>query len=492
MAMRTTVKLLVSMSILVLVLLPEVLSQAQSPTPTDPGVRPTTVGSDTAGKPFPDTAKGGVLTVDQNAFWKAGQTQFEQFLSVTGTALNPNGNPTAPGLGPRFNAESCVACHAQPAVGGTSPFVNPQVAAATDQNATNTLPTFITSSGPVREARFILNPNLTLDGGVHDLFTITGRSDATGCSITQPDFATAQKNHNVIFRIPTPLFGVGLMEAISESTITANATASANAAESQGLEIDGVPNRSANDGTITRFGWKAQNKSLLMFAGEASNVEMGLTNELFSNERDETPGCIFNPTPEDQTNFDGTAASEPFAPPASNVTSKVENFVFFMRFNEPPTPSTQFATPFCPGPGGVNSPLTSCQNGALQFNNVGCALCHTPSLTTGSNAVAALNNVQANLFSDLVLHHMGPGLADNIFQGQARGDQFRTAPLWGVGQRIFFLHDGRTSDLMQAIQSHFSKSGLIYPASEANAVINNFNALPAQSQQDVLNFLRSL
>ena len=479
--MRTTVKLLVSMSILVLVLLPELLSQAQSPTPTDPGVRPTTVGSDTAGKPFPDTNKGGPLTNDQNAFWKAGQTQFEQFLSVTGTALDPKGNPTGLGLGPRFNAESCASCHVQPAVGGTSPFVNPQVAAAIDQGATNTLPDFITSTGPVREARFILNPNLTLDGGVHDLFTIAGRGDASGCTITQPNFAANEKLHNVIFRIPTPLFGVGLMEAISESTITSNAALSASAT----LRINGVPNHSANDGTITRFGWKAQNKSLLMFAGEASNVEMGLTNELFPNERDETPGCIFNPTPEDQTNFVEAATG-------SNVTSKAEDFVFFMRFNEPPTPSTQFATPFCPGPGGVNSPLTSCQNGQTQFNNVGCANCHTPTLTTGTNAVAALSGVQANLFSDLVLHRMGPGLADNIFQGQAQGDQFRTAPLWGVGQRIFFLHDGRTSDLMQAIQSHFSKAGLIYPPSEANAVINNFNALPAQSQQDVLNFLRSL
>jgi CxxC motif-containing protein (DUF1111 family) len=482
--MRTGVKLLASMSILVLVLLPEVLYQAQSPTPTDPGVRPTTKGSDTAGKPFTDTDKGGILTDDQNAFWKAGQNLFEEVKSVTGTPLDANGFPTI-GLGPRFNGESCASCHAQPAVGGTSPFTNPQVAAATDQGATNTLPDFITAIGPVREARFILNPDLSRDGGVHDLFTITGRSDAPGCTIAQPDFATAEKNHNVIFRIPTPLFGVGLMEAISESTITANATASSNAAESQGMEIDGVPNRSGNDGTITRFGWKAQNKSLLMFAGEASNVEMGLTNELFSNERDETPGCTFNPTPEDQTNFVEAATG-------SNVTSQVENFVFFMRFNEPPTPSTQFSTPFCPGPGGTNSPLTSCANGLAQFNNVGCALCHTPSLTTGTNAVAALSNVQANLFSDLVLHHMGPALADKIAQGQAQGDQFRTAPLWGVGQRIFFLHDGRTSDLMQAIQSHFSRAGLLYPASEANTVINNFNALPASSRQDVLNFLRSL
>ena len=81
---------------------------------------------------------------------------------------------------------------------------------------------------------------------------------------------------------------------------------------------------------------------------------------------------------------------------------------------------------------------------------------------------------------------MGSGLADNVFQGQAGPDEFRTAPLWGVGQRIFFLHDGRTTDLLAAIKDHAS------PGSEANTVINMFNSLPAQQQQDVLNFLRSL
>ena len=81
---------------------------------------------------------------------------------------------------------------------------------------------------------------------------------------------------------------------------------------------------------------------------------------------------------------------------------------------------------------------------------------------------------------------MGTGLADNVSQGSAGGDQFRTAPLWGLGQRIFFLHDGRTKDLMQAIAAHASQG------SEANQVIQNFNNLSNQQQQDLLNFLRSL
>jgi len=97
-----------------------------------------------------------------------------------------------------------------------------------------------------------------------------------------------------------------------------------------------------------------------------------------------------------------------------------------------------------------------------------------------------------NLFSDLAVHQMGPGLADDILQGGARGDEFRTAPLWGLGKRIFFLHDGRTTDLEVAIQAHSSGGNSQFGPSEANSVINNFNRLSDSDQQDVLNFLRSL
>jgi CxxC motif-containing protein (DUF1111 family) len=103
-----------------------------------------------------------------------------------------------------------------------------------------------------------------------------------------------------------------------------------------------------------------------------------------------------------------------------------------------------------------------------------------------------------NLFSDLLLHHMGAGLADNIIQGQAGPDEFRTTPLWGVGQRLFFLHDGRTSDLLQVIIQHFSAAtsattaSPAYPASEANTVVQKFRGLSKTDQQAVLDFLRSL
>jgi len=129
----------------------------------------------------------------------------------------------------------------------------------------------------------------------------------------------------------------------------------------------------------------------------------------------------------------------------------------------------------------------SAQNGSTLFRDIGCGLCHTPSMKTGKSSINALSNQTANMFSDLLVHHMGSGLADNVAQGNAGGDEFRTAPLWGVGQRIFFLHDGRTRDIYQAIQAH-SSSG-----SEANRVISIFNnVLNTSQQQDILNFLRSL
>src|SRR5262249_36055274 len=154
-----------------------------------------------------------------------------------------------------------------------------------------------------REARFKFRPDRTRDGGVHNLFTITGRNDAPGCRLLQPDFKKAAAEQNLIFRIPTPVFGAGLIEAIPDSAILANMAGEQAARGAMGItehpnrqgpghvHTSGNPNIGANDDSITRFGWKAQNKSLLMFSGEAYNVEQGVTNELFPTERDETSSC---------------------------------------------------------------------------------------------------------------------------------------------------------------------------------------------------------
>ncbi len=353
--------------------------------------------------------------------------------------------------------------------------MNPQVAVATAFGALNSVPSFIALNGPVREARFKFNPDGSRDGGVHALFTVRGRIDSTGnassCTAIQDDFARELARNNVIFRIPTPTFGAGLMEMIPDRTIVNNVNASPNTKAALG--ISGRLNRNGNDGTVSRFGWKAQNQSLLLFSGEAYNVEMGISNELFQVERDESSSCQFASLPNDVTNVDG--------PLATDTVSAVEKFACCMRFLAPPTPST-------------NSPgaSSSISRGRSLFSAVGCALCHTPTMRTGPSTVAALSNKDANLFSDLALHAMGPGLADNVLQGAARGDEFRTAPLWGLGQRIFFLHDGRTSDLRQAIAAHRAGGNSQFGPSEANSTIDRYNSLNSGSRQDVLNFLRSL
>jgi CxxC motif-containing protein (DUF1111 family) len=423
----------------------------------DPGPRGGSVG---AGQPIAG------LNADQQRFFTNAVSQFNEVQNVT------DPTPGNGGLGPVFNSNSCGSCHSQPATGGSSPstsafpFVgpNPQVAVATLEGASNKIPFFVTADGPVREARFIRLPNGQPDGGVHDLFTIAGRSDAPGCTLAQPNFEQAQEEHNLIFRIPTPVYGVGLIENLSQATLINNLNATAQARRRLGIE--GMFNTSGNDGTITKLGWKAQNKSGLIFAGEAYNVEIGVTNEAFMNERSDPPAsCLFNPTPEDTT-IPGPVGSDP-----DQALSDIQDFEIVMRFLDQPTP-------------GPSSPST--QNGFALFKSTGCATCHTPSMTTSASFVSGLSNVQANLFSDLAIHHMGENLEDGITQDNAGPDQFRTAPLWGIGQRVYFLHDGRTSDLLQAVQAHASRG------SEANAVIRNFSSLTVTQQQDLLNFLRSL
>jgi len=440
--------------------------------PVDPGVRGGPAG---AGAPL------NGLTADETAFFQDGQARFADIEVVANGSNN--------GLGPRFNSNQCFSCHSQPAGGGSSPARNPLPDVAHLNGAKNTVPWFIVQDGPIREARFKTSSGAA-DGEVHDLFVITGRSDAPGCNIAQFDFLPAGNpltgqggNSNIIFRIPTPMFGAGLIEAIPDSTILTNMQANAPQKRALGISghanahLSGNVNRSANDGTITRFGWKAQNKSLLMFAGEAYNVEMGISNQLFQQERDETPGCLFFPTPNDTLNFTTTPTNTRISNPA--VISDIEAFANFMRMLAPPVPAP--ATP-------------SSEKGRDSFAKVGCVHCHTPSLTTGkmiasgssTSPSAALSSQTANLFSDLLVHHMGKGLADGITQGAAGPDEFRTAPLWGVGQRVFFLHDGRTANLLDAIKEHRSHG------SEANKVVEHFDKLSTQEQQEIIDFLRSL
>jgi len=508
----------------------------QSSGAVDPGVRGGTPG---AGGPVAG------LTAAQMAFFTAAQARFSTIETVPA------------GLGPGFNELACANCHIAPAVGGASPATNPQVTDANVMGATNVIPSFVTANGPIREARFISNPDGTPDGGVHDLFSIQGRSDAPGCVFAQPDFATQVANNNVIFRIPINTFGDGLVEGLPDLAL--QTTFNAQAQQNASLGISGQFNRSGNTGNITRFGWKAQNSSMLMFAGEAYNVEEGVTNQLFPNERNFTqPGqgeptasaqCAPNPEPEDTVNTVDTINS---GSAISDNNPDTINFALFMSLLAPPTPAVPFMTSSTASTGSSSTTSTPASTGTSMtststtssttnsttptsstvamasvlpmaagsstsstssaatssttstasaasitagfqaFTNVGCSGCHIVTQTTTNLALIDtetnpnISNTGLNTFSDYAVHSMGQGLADQVSQGNANGTQFRSAPLWGVGQRVFFLHDGRTNDLMQAIQQHASSG------SEANQVIAQFNMLSTTDQQNILNFLRDL
>lgn len=415
------------------------------------------------------------------AFFTDGQTRFQAVETVSGSANV--------GLGPRFNSNQCSSCHAQPAVGGSGAAANPQFKFVSDGVAPHdTIPSFITADGPTREARFpfFLNANGTADrsspdGGVAEIFTVSGRSDAGSCNVAQPDFAAAIAANDIIYRIPTPMFGDGLIENLDDSTLLKNLAANS----ANRLGISGTFNFSGNDGTITRYGWKAQDKSLQVFAGEAYNVEMGITNELFPNEKALSTEELKQGLPSSCLNLSGKGypedTSNPTQSPNAAVLDDVSAFANFARFLAPPPPGRVVIN-------GTTVPPATITAGATLFSSVGCATCHTPTpgTTQASNFVPALSKVPVHAYSDIALHHMGTGLADNVVQGNAGGDQFRTAPLWGLGQRIFLLHDGRTTNLLQAIEAHASNG------SEANTVISDFNALSAAQQQEVLDFLRSL
>lgn len=418
--------------------------------PIDPGPRS---GPAAAGGFFP-----GLSAAEQAAF----QNGISQFIEDEGVLAPSQGDG---GLGPGYNSTSCGSCHSQPATLGSSPSPtspqvpqnNPQITAANESNPakTNVIPSFITPNGPVREARFVNKRDGSPDGGVHDLFSIAGRTDAPGCNLPQPDFATELAANNVIFRIPTPLFGLGLVENTPDYVLKQSREDTRG--QRLALGIEGHFNKSGNDGTISKFGWKAQNKSLTIFAGEAYNVEMGITNDVMTNERNLYPGCIFNATPEDSHTADGE--------------SDIDEFVDAMRLSAPPMPV---------------APNADTAAGAAVFAGVGCVLCHTQTFTTSTSFNTGMGGVQYSPFSDFAVHHMGSNLADNVEQGTATGDEFRTAPLWGVGQRLFFLHDGRTTDLLDAIKEHESSG------SEANQVIRGFRQLTGTQKQQLLDFLRSL
>jgi Di-haem oxidoreductase, putative peroxidase len=510
----------------------------------------------------PATGAGQIITnpvLPIDTMWFQALTVFSATAIVSpSSSVTPSSTIT--GLGPSFNALSCFGCHAEPAVGGASPGVvtvngnkeattlfpgvpftnvtqNPEFIAANAESASNTLPCFLVpptaanggcpgitlgdfpaplyfGNGPVVEVRFVktvvsTTPNVdpVTGGSVANLFTIETRSDnSPGCSIGQEPITAQILAGNAIFRTPTPTFGLGFVENTSDLTLETNANALSSVKTGLGI-VPGVFNRSGNDQTITRFGWKAQNKSLMMFAGEASNVEMGVTNELFTNERTTGSGsnCTPNEQPEDQ--ILGTTPQTD----ASQISSVLQNNAVFMRLNGAPSQcdwtstTTTGGVPVCLNLGtnalkgqclfGSSAATTSefCSTNfpGIEPYGIGCVLCHSDNLTTSNSAQPGLANQPFAPYSDFALHSMGHD-GDGVSQGNAGPTQFRTAPLWGAGQRFFFMHDGRFFNLNNAVKGHCPAGDSTTTPNESCGVINNYLSLSPANETLILEFVRSL
>ena len=334
------------------------------------------------------------------------------------------------GLGPLFNEASCATCHNAP-VGGTTGRAE-------------------TRFGRIANGRF--DPLAERGGSLVQDHAIGAVAAGAGTFTFVPESVPAEATVRAT-RITTPLFGLGLVDAVSDITFLVLARLEAFYSPS----TRGVPNLVTEIRTgatrVGRFGWKAQVPTLHQFAGDAYVNEMGITNPEFPDENCPQGDCAslaFNP-----------------APGLNNDGEGVEHFFDFMTLlGPPPRAGRSFAT----------------EAGALVFRRIGCANCHTPSLVTGYSPIPALSRKVFQPYSDFLLHDMG-ALGDGIVQGRAGGRQMRTAPLWGLGSRSLYLHDGRASSVDDAILGH---SGQGAPSR------SRFARLDPGSRAALLAFLRSL
>ena len=334
------------------------------------------------------------------------------------------------GLGPAFNGSSCAVCHSVPAIGGAGVVAEVRAARRNEQgDFVELVPT---------------------SGSLFQIFSIPSHT----CQPTIPPEA------NVISRrVPIPLFGAGLVEAIPDEVLM-------NLDDTDDRDRDGVSGRAAiitdiatGHRRVGRFGWKAQQATLLAFAGDAYRNEMGITNDLFPDE------LAFGITTEQMKQCDRIPDPEDRADPRTRRRG-IDNFESFMKFLAPA------------GRGIVDETVRA---GEAQFGAVGCAACHVPSLQTGPSANPVFNRRSVPLFSDLLLHDVGTG--DGIRQEAASPLEFRTPALWGLRLRRPLLHDGTAATIEDAIARH---------GNEASASRSRFLALSADQRAAVLAFLKSL
>jgi|SoiMethySBSTD1v2_1073268.scaffolds.fasta_scaffold356146_1 CxxC motif-containing protein (DUF1111 family) len=326
------------------------------------------------------------------------------------------------GLGPRFNATSCVACHNQPDTGGSGEAL-------------------VTLFG--REDAGVFDP-LIEDGG--PVLQEHGLDLFTRCKIpgeTVPPRATI-----VAKRQTPPLFGLGLVSEIRDRRILRRA-------DPTDRDHDGVSGRpNMVSGRVGRLGWKANEYALYNFVPAALHIELGVTSlgqRASRAERQLLAACDL---------------------PQESSFGEAQGYVL------------QFVTRLRP-----LAPIRSSRAthaGRAVFRKIGCATCHVEQLVAGPSPHGVLTlpeAVRVPLFSDLLLHDMGPELADGIVEGDATGSEFRTAPLWGLGRTGPYLHDGRSATVEDAVAAH---------GGEAEGARSRFFALPNTDRAALLAFLLSL
>jgi CxxC motif-containing protein (DUF1111 family) len=334
------------------------------------------------------------------------------------------------GLGPAFNGTSCAVCHNVPVIGGAG-VIGEIRAAGRDA-----------SGRPVP---------LSPDGEtLFQLFSIP----LHGCQVQLPPEAVI-----IARRIPIPLFGAGLVEAIPDATLLG-------LQDPEDSNGDGISGRAAivrdigtGDTRVGRFGWKAQHATLLTFGADAYRNEMGITNDLFRHE------LGVGLSPEQQRRCDPLPDPEDRIDPSTRRRG-IDNFESFMKFLSPA------------GRGDISAQATQ---GEAFFASVGCTSCHVPALMTGPSQDRAFDRVRVALFSDLLLHDIGTG--DDIPQGAAFPEEIRTPSLWGLRFRRPVLHDGSAATIEEAIQRH---------RGEAERARRMFERLDDSARNALLAFLRSL
>ena len=338
----------------------------------------------------------------------------------------------ADGLGPIFNNVSCVACHSVPVIGGSSPL-NETRAQRVDGSGTH----------------------FDFPGG--SLF----QSDAIRPSCREAVPAPAV----VGLRQTTPLFGLGLVEAIPDGQIEEYAAQQARSFPQQAGHLHRVMDVATRRLRVGRFGWKNQQATLLAFSGDAYVNEMGVTSSLF-------------PT-ENAPNGDlrRLASCDTVADP-EDTEDDVTHFTNFMRLLAPPTGDD------CGLPGHQHRArrafFSTSDRGARVFERIGCAVCHYAGYTT-SSPIRAIDGESVDAYSDFLLHDVGTG--DGIEQGDAEANELRTTPLWGLSESAPYLHDGSATTAAEAIRRH---------ANQGAAAQRAFRGLPLTEQQALIAFLNSL